>query len=94
MNTVLASFLNFKLLYVGMYHYGCGARHMEKFLLALQHRMNPLHVYCRLIERGMNREASLRVSRVYEHMVFRWLTPLTVVSISFCRLLDNRRQTE
>lgn len=64
---------------------------VEKLLLAIQHKLNPLHVYCRLVRRGIDKEASLRISRVYEQVFFRWFTPLTAASLSFCRLLDQRR---
>jgi len=60
---------------------------MEKLLLDLHHRLNPLHIYCRLIDRGIGRRISIRISRYYEIIIYKWLTPLTIVSISLCRLI-------
>ena len=39
---------------------------MTRFRSYLQHRLNPLHVYCRLCERGFSRRAARRLSSVYE----------------------------
>jgi copper oxidase (laccase) domain-containing protein len=36
----------------------------------LQHRANPLHVYCRLMDLGMGRFISRRVCTFYEKVVF------------------------
>lgn len=44
---------------------------MDRFFLRVQHRMNPLHLYCRLRERGMNPKASLTIARLYERYLFR-----------------------
>ncbi len=46
---------------------------MEQFLLAIHHACNPLHVYCRLAERGVSRPVSLRLSSYYEILVFKLL---------------------
>lgn len=43
-------------------------------ILAMQHRMNPLHVYCRFVERGYRRDASVFYCRVYEITVFSWMS--------------------
>jgi len=57
-----------------------------RVLSAVQHRCNPLHVYCRLIEKGVNREISIRLIRVYEAMLYWWLISfLTVMSLFFSR---------
>jgi len=44
---------------------------MEKFKLSVHHALNPLHVYCRLVEAGMERRIGLLLSRLYEKTVFR-----------------------
>ena len=44
---------------------------MEKFKLAAQHTLNPLHVYSRLVETGMDKRVGLLLSRLYEKTVFR-----------------------
>lgn len=60
---------------------------MEGLLLKIHHRLNPLHVYCRLIERGLDRRLSFRLCRYYETLLFRWVIPLTMVSLSVYRLM-------
>jgi hypothetical protein len=44
---------------------------MEKFKLSVQHTLNPLHVYCRLVDAGMDRHFGLVLSRLYEKTVFK-----------------------
>ncbi|MBN2468262.1 MAG: hypothetical protein JXD19_08935, partial [Deltaproteobacteria bacterium] len=58
---------------------------MEKFMLGIQHCCNPLHVYCRLIERGLNRRSSIRFSMFYERILYQRLTRLTEKSLSLIR---------
>lgn len=60
---------------------------MGRVLSAVQHRCNPLHVYCRLIEKGVSRDVSIRLSRVYEASIYWWLiSSLTGLSLWFSRL--------
>jgi|WetSurSiteA1Bulk_404760.scaffolds.fasta_scaffold88305_1 hypothetical protein len=44
---------------------------MEKFKLLVHHSLNPLHIYCRLVEAGIDKRAGLLLSRLYEKTVFR-----------------------
>jgi hypothetical protein len=44
---------------------------MEKLLLSMQHTLNPLHIYCRLVERGLDPQVSIRLSRCYEAAIYR-----------------------
>ncbi|MBG0791085.1 MAG: hypothetical protein H0S80_11370 [Desulfovibrionaceae bacterium] len=37
----------------------------------LQHRLNPLHLYCRLRSLGMPHTAAARLSRCYERALYR-----------------------
>ncbi len=37
----------------------------------LQHRLNPLHVYCRLREMGLSGPAAQRMCGFYERFVYR-----------------------
>lgn len=62
---------------------------VERLLLEMQHKFNPLHVYCRLIERGIDKHISIRISRFYEILIYKWLAALSVVSIYFCRLIKS-----
>lgn len=38
---------------------------------ALYHVLNPLHVFCRLIDKGLNLKAAMAVTRIYESTIFR-----------------------
>jgi hypothetical protein len=42
-------------------------------ILNIQHRINPLHIYCRLVDGGLDRRVSQAFCRYYEHLVFFWL---------------------
>ncbi|SNR75654.1 hypothetical protein SAMN04488503_1063 [Humidesulfovibrio mexicanus] len=41
--------------------------------LRLQHLLNPLHLYCRLVEAGVARSLARRMSRAYERALYRRL---------------------
>ena len=56
---------------------------MESFLLNFQHNFNPLHIYCRLIDKGVAPRTSLRLSRCYEILIYKWITPLSYFLIFF-----------
>ncbi|WP_353118624.1 hypothetical protein [Nitratidesulfovibrio sp.] len=47
-------------------------RHVKHFL---QHRFNPLHVYCRLRDVGLSPRTAGRVSGLYERYVYRVCCP-------------------
>jgi len=40
-------------------------------MTAIQHYMNPLHVYCRLRDLGLTKNQALCVCRIYEESFFR-----------------------
>ncbi|OPX38495.1 MAG: hypothetical protein B1H12_02310 [Desulfobacteraceae bacterium 4484_190.2] len=42
-------------------------------LLTIQHRLNPLHLHCRFLDRGLNRKLSASICRLYEIIIFFWL---------------------
>lgn len=46
---------------------------MRFFKNFLQHRFNPLHVYCRLCDYGLSTGAAARLSTVYERFFYRAL---------------------
>jgi hypothetical protein len=46
---------------------------MKRLRDALQHMLNPLHVYCRLKDIGMPSPVAHMVSRTYERVFFRLL---------------------
>jgi len=39
---------------------------MKPFKAYLQHRFNPLHIYCRLRDYGLSTRFAIRVSNAYE----------------------------
>jgi hypothetical protein len=55
-------------------------------MLDMQHRLNPLHVYCRLIERGLNKRMSISICKYYEIFIYSWLVWLSILGIQICRL--------
>ena len=59
---------------------------MVKMMLNIQHRFNPLHVHCRLVERGLNKKSSLSICRYYEILIYSWLAWLTIVAVRICKL--------
>jgi len=46
---------------------------MLKWFLNLEHRWNPLHVYCRLVERGSPKKLSIFLCRCYEIFIYFWI---------------------
>lgn len=52
-------------------------------IFAIQHRMNPLHVYCRFMDKGYARQTSFCCCRLYEIAVFSWVRRI----LSACLLL-------
>jgi hypothetical protein len=55
-------------------------------LFKIQHDFNPLHLYCRLIERGLGKGLSMSICRYYEALIYSWLVWFTVVAVQICRL--------
>jgi len=45
---------------------------MKLFKAYLQHRLNPLHVYCRLRDYGLSSHFAIRVSHAYERFYKVW----------------------
>ena len=44
---------------------------MKRLRNYLQHRLNPVHMYCRLMEFGMARDNARRVCSVYERFIYK-----------------------
>ena len=57
---------------------------IEKFL-NIQHHFNPLHVHCRLVERGLNKRSSLSICRYYELFIYGWLACFTALCVQICK---------
>jgi len=59
-------------------------------LLSIQHRLNPLHVYCRLLDRGVSRKLAMSAGKTYELLLFSLLSFLIKTLIHFRLLLTHR----
>jgi hypothetical protein len=59
---------------------------LERFL-DIQHRYNPLHVYCRLLDKGMSKRVSISICKYYEILIYSWLVWLTAFGVHMCRLV-------
>lgn len=44
-------------------------------MLAVQHRLNPLHLYCRFVDRGYNKTVCAFICKAYEKLFFSWMSP-------------------
>jgi hypothetical protein len=55
-------------------------------MLTIQHRFNPLHVYCRLVHTGLNKRLSMCICKHYEILIYSWLSWSTAVAIKICKL--------
>lgn len=58
---------------------------MLNWMLNIQHRCNPLHVHCRLVERGFSKQISLTISRYYGIFIYSWLAGFSIVGVEICR---------
>jgi hypothetical protein len=63
---------------------------MLNIMLSIQHHFNPLHVHCRLVERGLNKKSSLSICRYYEILIYSWLAWFTIVAVRTCKLSHRR----
>jgi hypothetical protein len=59
-------------------------------LLSIQHRLNPLHVYCRLLDKGISRNRAMSVGKAYELLLFIWLSFLIKTLIHFGLLVTRQ----
>lgn len=58
---------------------------MKLKILQIQHRLNPLHVYCRLVNSGLNKKLSMSICKYYGIVVYSWLSWCTVVAVNVCK---------
>jgi hypothetical protein len=58
--------------------------------LAIQHRLNPLHMYCRCLDKGLSKRFSVYLCKSYEILIFIWVTRiLRLIVRFFCVLLTR-----
>ena len=58
-----------------------GTDTMLNKMLNIQHRFNPLHVHCRLVERGVNEGLSVSICKWYAILIYRWLAWFTIIAV-------------
>ena len=63
---------------------------MLNTMLNIQHRFNPLHVHCRLVDSGLNKRFSLSICRYYEFIIYSWIAWFTLVMVRICKLTHGR----
>jgi hypothetical protein len=51
---------------------------IDDLVLKLEHYSNPLHIYCRLRDFKVSKSYAIRLSRLYENIVYRPLKKLYV----------------
>jgi len=42
------------------------------YLETARHHINPLHIYCRLVDRGWTKHKSMLVCKLYEILLYSW----------------------
>jgi hypothetical protein len=57
-------------------------------MLRMQHALNPLHVYCRLVEMGLNKTVSISICKFYEVVIFSWLAWFTVAGAHMSKSVE------
>jgi hypothetical protein len=58
-------------------------------MLMIQHRLNPLHVYCRLVEAGLNKRLCMPMCKWYQILIYSWLAWFSVIAVKICGGLDE-----
>lgn len=59
-------------------------------LLAFQHALNPLHIYCRIMDVGLSQGLAMTVSKSYEMFIFSFVTLGIKGAIQIHRLFHPR----
>jgi hypothetical protein len=60
-------------------------------LLSAQHRLHPLHVYCRLLDRGISRRVAVFICRAYRIFFFVSFNLSVKTLIHSCLVIDKSR---
>ena len=59
-------------------------------LLTIQHRLNPLHLHCRFLDKGLNKKLSTSICRSYEIIIFLGLN-CVIKSVMYFYCFVNRK---
>jgi len=60
-------------------------------ILNIQHHLNPLHVYCRLVEKGWSKRVSISICKYYETLIYSWLAWFIAITVQICRFIRPTR---
>jgi hypothetical protein len=63
-------------------------------LLTLQHQLNPLHMYCRCLDRGLRRDFSAKACKCYELLIFMWMSYAIKTVIHVCCAVNRSCHVE
>lgn len=61
---------------------------VERFL-SIQHSLNPLHVYCRLLDRGLGRGLSATICKSYEIAIYVWISWIVKTMVHFFCVMNS-----
>ena len=56
-------------------------------ILNIQHHLNPLHVYCRLVEKGWSKRVSISICKYYEVLIYSWLAWFSMVAVKISKFV-------
>jgi hypothetical protein len=57
--------------------------------LAIQHRLNPLHMYCRCLDKGLSKRFSVYLCKSYEILIFIWVTRIFRLIVRFLCIVNK-----
>lgn len=61
---------------------------VDRFL-AIQHRLNPLHIYCRLLDRGLGMGLSASICKFYEIAIYFWISWTIKTMVHFFCVMNS-----
>lgn len=61
----------------------------EKLFFTIQHYCNPLHIYCRLVDRSISKKTSKWICRCYEILIYWAINLISIAGIFICRILRH-----
>jgi hypothetical protein len=59
-------------------------------MLTIQHRFNPLHVYCLLVKTGLNKSFCLPICKWYEMLIYTWVAWFSVIVVNASKAWTRR----
>jgi hypothetical protein len=62
---------------------------MVDSFLAIQHRLNPLHIYCRLLDRGLGKGLSASICKSYEIAIYVWISWIIKTMVHFFCVMNS-----